>query len=56
MSDEKRTTTLEGKRPWEKGFASEEYEQKAEARKRKGDNPNAISNGLLSEQTKKKGS
>lgn len=50
---EKKTNTIDGKRPWEAGFAAEEFDQKAEMRKAKGDDPDAIKNGLLFEQTKK---
>lgn len=51
---EKRTETLEGKRPWEAGFAAEESQQKAEARARKGDDPDAIKDTLIMEQVKSK--
>lgn len=57
MSDdkhEKKTETLEGKRPWEEGFAAEESDQKAKARERKGDDPHAIADTLLMEAAKSK--
>ena len=52
---EKRTETREGKRPWEEGFAEEEFQQKQERLKEAGANPDALKNKvLLSENTKKK--
>jgi len=58
MSDkkqEKRTTTREGKRPWEAGFAEEEFSQKQDRLKEAGANPEALKNErLLAEQTNKK--
>ena len=58
MSDkkiEKKTETREGKRPWEAGFAEEEYSQKQERLKEAGANPDALKNDrLLAEQTQKK--
>lgn len=51
---EKRTETREGKRPWEEGFAKEEFDQKQQRLKEAGANPDALKNErLLSEQTKK---
>lgn len=39
---EKRTETIEGKRPWEAGFQSEEQKQKSERRKENGQDENLI--------------
>ena len=50
---EKRTNTIEGKRPWEEGFEKEEATQKAEHRERKGDDPNAIKDSTMYGQTQK---
>lgn len=48
---EKKTETIEGKRPWDAGFAKEEYEQKAAYREKVGDKRDAIKNSLLAEST-----
>lgn len=39
---EKRTETIEGKRPWESGFQAEEQKQKSERRKENGQDENLI--------------
>jgi len=50
---EKKTETIDGKRPWEAGFDAEESQQKAAARQRKGDDPKAISDTLDYSKTNK---
>lgn len=56
MTDlKKRTETREGRRPWEKGFEEEEYEQKQERLKERELDPDIQKNEvLLKEQMKKK--
>lgn len=51
--EEKRTKTIEGKRPWEEGFEGEEAEQKATRREQVGDDPQAIRDSSLYQKTDK---
>lgn len=48
MTDlKKRTETREGKRPWEQGFADEEFEQKKERLEERKLNPELQKNEVL---------
>jgi len=50
---EKRTTTIEGKRPWEEGFEAEQQEQKEKLRETKGQKADVIKDSSMYQQTTK---
>lgn len=51
---EKRTKTIEGKRPWEEGFEAEQQEQKERFRKEKGLESESIKDSSMYQKTEKK--
>jgi len=50
---EKRTKTIEGKRPWEAGFEEEQQEQKEQLRKDKGLKPDIQTDSSMYQKTDK---
>lgn len=48
---EKRTKTIEGKRPWEAGFEEEQQEQKEQLRKEKGQKADTITDSSMYQKT-----